>query len=122
MILVVEDEIPMLNLLKKILEDEGYRVLTARDGTEAIQVYTRHKNEVALVLCDMALPRLGGWTVFLHLRELKPEVKMILSSGYLDPKVKSDMVKAGVKDFIFKPYLPETILKSVREALGNADA
>lgn len=119
MILVVEDELPMLNLLKKILEDAGFRVLMAKDGIEAIDVYSRHQNEVDLVLCDMALPKLGGWTVYLALKERNPQVKMILTSGYLDPKVKSDMVKGGVRDFIPKPYIPETIVKSVRQALGD---
>jgi CheY-like chemotaxis protein len=119
MILVVEDELPMLNLLKKILEDAGFRVLMAKDGIEAIDVYSRHQSDVDLVLCDMALPKLGGWTVYLALKERNPQVKMILTSGYLDPKVKSDMVKGGVRDFIPKPYVPETIVKSVRQALGD---
>ena len=122
MILVVEDELPMLNLLKGILEGEGYRVLTAKDGIEAVDIYSRHKDEVDLVLCDMALPKLGGWTVFLALRERNPHVRMILTSGYLDPKVKSEMVKGGVKDFIPKPYVPEVILSSIREALGHSEA
>ncbi|HKA31746.1 MAG TPA: response regulator [Candidatus Binatia bacterium] len=119
MILVVEDELPMLNLLKKILEDAGFRVLMAKDGIEAIDVYSRNQSDVDLVLCDMALPKLGGWTVYLALKERNPQVKMILTSGYLDPKVKSDMVKGGVRDFIPKPYVPETIVKSVRQALGD---
>jgi DNA-binding NtrC family response regulator len=119
MILVVEDEIPMLNLLKKILEDAGFRVVTAKDGIEAIDVYSRNQTDVDLVLCDMALPKLGGWTVYLALKERNPQVRMILTSGYLDPKVKSDMVKGGVRDFIPKPYVPETILKSVRQALAT---
>jgi CheY-like chemotaxis protein len=121
MILVVEDELPMLNLLKGILEGEGYRVLTAKDGIEAVDIYSRHKDEVDLVLCDMALPKLGGWTVFLALRERNPHVRMILTSGYLDPKVKSEMVKGGVRDFIPKPYVPEVILRSIREALGHSE-
>jgi two-component system cell cycle sensor histidine kinase/response regulator CckA len=118
-VLVVEDELPMLNLLKETLEDAGYRALTAQDGVEAIDVYSRHRNEVQLVLCDMALPKLGGWTVYLALRERDPNVKMILTSGYLDPKIKSDMVKGGVRDFIPKPYVAETVLKSIRQALGD---
>jgi CheY-like chemotaxis protein len=120
-ILVVEDELPMLTLLKKILEDAGYKVLGAKDGIEAIDVYSRHQNEVDLVLCDMALPKLGGWTVFLALRERNPNVRMILTSGYLDPKVRSDMIKGGVRDFIPKPYVAESILKSVRQSLGDAE-
>lgn len=121
-ILVVEDELPMLNLLKAVLEDDGFQVLTAKDGIQAIQVYTQHRSEVALVLCDMALPKLGGWTVFLHLRDLNPQVKMILTSGYLDPKVRTDMVKAGVRDFLPKPYVPRDILRSIRHALGKLES
>src|SRR5258705_13253003 len=108
MILVVEGEVPMLNLLKKILEDAGFRVLTAKDGIEAIDVYSRHQSEVDLVLCDMALPKLGGWTVYLALKERNPQGKMILTSGYLDPQAKSDMVKRGGGDFLPKPHVPET--------------
>jgi two-component system cell cycle sensor histidine kinase/response regulator CckA len=120
MILVVEDEPPMLDLLKEILEAAGYRVLTAKDGIEAVEIYGRHQKEVALVLCDMALPKLGGYTVFLSLRERNPQVKLILTSQYLDPKVKSGMVQEGIRDFIIKPCSPDVILKSIREALESA--
>lgn len=65
----------------------------------------------------MALPKLGGWTVYLSLKEINPDVKVILTSGYLDEKVRTVFVSGGVKDFIVKPYLAETILNSVREAL-----
>ncbi|HEY2987951.1 MAG TPA: response regulator [Candidatus Binatia bacterium] len=120
MILVVEDEPPMLDLLKEILENGGYRVLTAKDEIEAVEIYSRHQKELALVLCDMALPELGAYRVFLSLKESNPQVKLILTSQHLDPKVKSDMVKEGIKDFITKPYNPEIILKSTREALESA--
>jgi|SRR5689334_12828816 len=119
-ILVVEDEPAHLDLLKRIFEDAGYRVLGAQDGTEAKEVYRGSAKEIDLVLCDMALPKLGGWTVYLSLKEINPRVKMILTSGYLDAKVKSDFVKAGVKDFIAKPYIAETILESVRQVLGSS--
>jgi CheY-like chemotaxis protein len=118
-ILVVEDEAPLLVLLKDILEHAGYAVLTAPDGNEAIDIYRRHRHEIALVFCDMALPRLGGWTVFLALKEINPDVKMILASAYLDPKVRSDMVKAGAKDFIPKPYMPEDVLTAIGTALEH---
>ncbi len=116
-ILVVEDELAMLNWLKQVLEDEGYRVLTATDGIEAIEIYTRYHDQIDLVLCDIALPKLDGWSVFLRLRQLNPRLKMILNSGLLDAKIKSDMMRAGVLDFIPKPYALETISKRVRDAL-----
>jgi DNA-binding NtrC family response regulator len=118
-ILIVEDEPPLLGLLKQILEEAGYRVFTAKDGLEARDVYRREQDAIDLVLSDMALPKFGGWTVYLMLKEINPRVKMILTSGYLDPQVKRDMVRGGAKDFIPKPYVAETVLKSVEAALGG---
>ena len=118
-ILVVEDEAPHLTLLRNVFEKAGYRVLAAKDGVEAIETYRRDGKIIDLVLCDMALPSLGGWTVYLGLKEIDPEVKMILTSGYLDEKVKSSFVQGGVKDFLAKPYAAEEILKSVRQALAT---
>lgn len=118
-ILIVEDEPPLLALLKQILEEAGYRVFTAKDGLEARDIYRREQDAIDLVLSDMALPKFGGWTVYLMLKEINPRVKMILTSGYLDPQVKRDMVRGGAKDFIPKPYVAETVLKSVEAALGG---
>jgi two-component system, cell cycle sensor histidine kinase and response regulator CckA len=118
-ILVVEDEPPLLDLLKQILEGAGYKVVEAKDGAEARDMYRRREKEIDLVLCDVALPKFGGWTVYLMAKEINPEVKMILTSGYLDPKIKAELVKGGVKDFVPKPYVAETILRSVNEALAN---
>jgi CheY-like chemotaxis protein len=120
-ILVVEDEELLLALLKEILEKAGYGVFTAQDGTEAVDVYRSHWDEVALVLSDMALPKIGGWTVYRALKEINPKVKMVLASGYLDPNVRSDLVKAGAKDFIPKPYVPEAVLASIRAALDSPE-
>jgi two-component system, cell cycle sensor histidine kinase and response regulator CckA len=118
-ILVVEDEMPHLALLKKVFEKAGYTVLTAIDGIEAIEAYKRQQKSIDVVLCDMALPSLGGWTVYLSLKEIDPGVKMILTSGYLDEQVKASFVEGGVKDFIVKPYAAETLLQSVQQALES---
>jgi DNA-binding NtrC family response regulator len=118
-ILVVEDEMPHLAFLKNLFAKAGYRVLAAKDGIEAIDTYKLQQESIDVVLCDMALPSLGGWTVFMSLREIDPGVKMILTSGYLDEQVKSSFVEGGVKDFIVKPYAAETVLQSVRRALEN---
>lgn len=120
-ILVVEDDVPLSRLVRKVLEEKGYRVLTAHDGIEAVNVYSRHKGEVALVFSDMVLPKLGGWTVFLKLREISPPVRMVLASGYLDPKAKVEMVRAGARDFIAKPYEPDEMVRVIRAALQEGD-
>src|ERR1043166_2618402 len=116
-ILGVEDEPPHRMLLKSIFEKAGYKVLTAKDGIEAIDAYRRQAGSVDLVVCDMALPSLGGGPVSLSLKEITPAGKRILRSAYLGEQVKSSFVEGGVKDFIAKPYAAETLLQSVREAL-----
>ena len=116
-ILVIEDEPVQRALLRRILEDAGYEVLAAGDGMAARDIYCREGRRIDLVLSDMALPMFGGWTVYTMLKEINPDVKMILTSGYLDDRVKNDLVKGGVMDFIPKPYLPETVLGSVKQAL-----
>lgn len=118
-ILVVEDEELLLELVQSFLEDKGYTVLTARDGQEAVEVYARHKDEIELVLSDMGLPKMGGWEAFRRMREIDPNVKAILASGYLDPNVRSEMLKAGAKDFVQKPYDIDEILVRLREAIES---
>ncbi len=118
-ILVVEDEELLLDLLQSLLESKGYKVLTAKDGAEAVRQYAQHKEEIAVVLTDIGLPKLGGREVFFQLQALNQNVKVILASGFLEPKVKSEMFKAGAKEFIQKPYMPNEILKKTREVIDT---
>lgn len=118
-LLVVEDEEMLLELEKTLFGGKGYRVLTARDGVEAIEVYSNHKDEIALVLTDMGLPKLGGWEAFQKMKEINPQVKVILASGYLDPNLKSEMLKAGAIDFVQKPYVPHELLRRIREMIDK---
>lgn len=118
-ILLVEDEEMLLDLLRSILESRGYNVLTAKDGLEAIDVYKSKSGAIDLIISDMGLPRLGGWEMFQRIKEINGRVKAILASGYLDPDLRAEMIKAGAKDFIQKPYEPDVILKRIREVIDN---
>ena len=118
-ILVVEDESMLLGLLKAILEDEGYRVETAEDGAEAVEVFRRCQKEIGVVLSDMGLPKLGGWEVFQKLKEIRPDVKVILASGFVDDSVRNDMIKQGASDVIQKPYVPNSILERIKELMDS---
>ncbi|MFI5251637.1 MAG: response regulator [Bacteroidota bacterium] len=118
-ILLVEDEEMLLDLLQTILLSKGFNVLTAKDGLEAIDVYKSHEGKIDLILSDMGLPRMGGWEMFCQIKEMNPKVKAILASGYLDPNLKAEMIKAGAKDFVQKPYEPDIILKRIREVIDT---
>jgi PAS domain S-box-containing protein len=116
-LLIVEDEDLLLDMVQLLLEAHGYTVLTAKDGMKAMDVYTQHEHEIALVISDMGLPKLSGDEEFKKLKEINPAVKMILASGYFEPDVKAALEKAGIQGFLQKPYIIEEVLAKIRKAL-----
>jgi PAS domain S-box-containing protein len=118
-ILLVEDEPLLLDLLKLVLEEKGYRVATAVDGLQALEVYHKNIDTIDLVLSDMGLPKLGGWETFQRMRDINPNVKVILASGFVHPELKAEMINQGAKDFVQKPYVPSKILRRIREVLDG---
>jgi PAS domain S-box-containing protein len=117
-ILLVEDEEMLRDLGVSILESEGFRVLAAKDGVDAVALFEAHSNEIGLVVCDLGLPRLGGREAFLKMKEKKPSVRAIVASGYLEPTIRSEMLKAGVIDTIQKPYDFNDLLAKIRSVIG----
>jgi len=120
-ILLVEDEEALLNWLKMVLEEKGYQVFSARDGQEAVEVYNRHKDEIDLVILDLGLPKMPGPEAFRRMKHDQPNVNVIVASGYLDPEVQRRLLKEGAKKIIQKPYLPNEILKRIRETIDNVN-
>jgi two-component system, cell cycle sensor histidine kinase and response regulator CckA len=116
-ILVVEDEDLLLDMIQILLESHGYTILTARDGMEAVNVYSKHRDKIALIISDLGLPILSGENEIKKLKEINPAVKIILASGYYDPVIKATMEKAGVLGFLQKPYVIEDVLTKIRKAL-----
>ena len=94
-------------------------MLTASDGIEAVEIYAPHRENINLVVADIGLPRLAGSEVFLRLKQSNPGLKVVLASGFLEPALKAEMIKAGAKEIIQKPYQPNDFLKSVRKALDS---
>ncbi|MBI5471044.1 MAG: response regulator [Ignavibacteriae bacterium] len=116
-ILVVEDEPMLLELVQGLLEAQGYKVLSAVDGLEAVELYARHKDEIGLVLTDLGLPKLDGWEVFQRMKEINPKAKVIIASGYVDPALRQNLLNAGARDLVQKPYMPQEILTRVRQTI-----
>jgi CheY-like chemotaxis protein len=121
MILIIEDEEMLRELLRTTLEGKGYKVVCAVDGEEGLDVYRVHREEIALVLSDIGLPRLAGDEVFLTLKRMNPGVKVVLASGYLDPELKSRLLGVGASGIIQKPYVPSEILRRIREELDRPE-
>jgi PAS domain S-box-containing protein len=117
-ILLVEDEEMLRGLGVIILESEGYRVLAAKDGVEAVALFEAHRDDIGLVVCDLGLPRLGGREAFLKMKESRPAVRAIVASGYLEPTIRSELLRAGVLDTIQKPFDFNDLLTKIRSAIG----
>jgi len=118
-VLIVEDEENLRDLLKMVLEESGIKVFVAVDGMEAVEIFTAHKDEIKVVLTDLGLPRLGGWEAFLKMRELNPELKGILASGYFNPEVRTEIIKSGARYFIQKPYNSAQVVALIHELLDE---
>ncbi len=118
-ILLVEDEEMIRSLAKLVLQGKGYNVFTAGDGEEAVLMFKRHQNDIALVLSDLGLPKLNGFGVFEQVTRMKPTVKFIIASGYIDPSDKAAILNSGAKAFIQKPYVPDEMLRKIREVLDE---
>jgi DNA-binding NtrC family response regulator len=116
-VLVVEDEETLRILLQTVLEDNGIKVLTAKDGLDAVEVFNAHKDEIGILLSDMGLPYLGGWDAFLLMKKINPKLKGVLSSGFFNPKVKEELIKSGARNFIQKPYNSQGVVIMIREML-----
>jgi two-component system, cell cycle sensor histidine kinase and response regulator CckA len=116
-ILLVEDEKNMLDLLEKTLVRHGYQVLAAADGETALNMYRRSKQAIDVVLLDIGLPKVAGGDVLLKIKNENPDVKVIIASGYLEPKLKSEIDRAGVKHFLSKPYRPDEVVRTLQSLI-----
>ena len=120
-VMLVEDEELLRELGIMMLESDGYRVLAAKDGMEAVEMFEAHAEEIGLVVCDLGLPRLGGRDVFLRMKEIKPSVRAIVASGYLEPNMRTEILRAGVIDTVQKPYDFRELIERIRSLIGQPE-
>ena len=117
-VLIVEDEASLRELLKMVLEPRGYKVLTAADGAQAIDVLLREPRTIEAVLLDLNLPELNGVDVFKTLRRIRPETKVLIVSGNITPEVRRELNGMGQQDFLPKPYQIDELGRRLRALLG----
>ncbi len=120
-ILLVEDEPSVLELGKMALEHFGYRVLTAENGLEALATYEAHRDEIALVILDMVMPRLGGPETFRELKRINPGVRVLLATGYDTTQTTAQsLLDEGASGLMRKPYQIHELAQAVRAALESS--
>ena len=118
-VLVVDDERPVRALASTMLELMGFEVLEAEDGREAIRVFRDNLETVRAVLLDLTMPRMDGEECYAALRELKSDVRVILSSGYSEHEILDRFSGLGIRGFIQKPYDVATMRSKIREVLES---
>jgi len=102
-----------------VLERAGFRVLTADDGAEAVEVYRAHHARIDLVVLDVTMPRMSGLDAFRHMAEITPHPPVLFSTGYSADDLGG---ASGALGLLTKPYRPHELLAAVRDALGAAAA
>lgn len=117
MILVVDDESFILEAARATLEGRGYRVMTARDGREAIDLYQQHQGEIQAVLLDMMMPGMDGQATMTALEKLDPGVRIVASSGLRVSERVAETLAAGQGAFLPKPYTDEQMLATLAKVL-----
>ena len=116
-ILVVDDELQILDMLKCTLEDEGYDVDVAADGKSALVLLPEHKPD--LVLLDIRMPDLDGYEVLEFIRE-KSEVPVIMLTGAVDPISVYQSINLGADDYVRKPFYTRELLARIKNKLKRA--
>lgn len=113
-ILVVDDEQMGLVLMKRLLSEAGYRVVTAQSGFECLDIFRRQPHSFQLVLLDLTMPFMDGEETFHRLREIRTDTPVILCAGFIRNDRLDRMMDAGIAGFLRKPLAPDEILEHVR--------
>jgi CheY-like chemotaxis protein len=117
LILVIDDEHEIAEFASTILADEGYKVIVARDGFEALRIFQQIHDQIGLIILDFFLPVMDGDAVFEELKAINPRVNVVLSSGFAEQSKIGLMLAQGLRGFIPKPYTREKLLEQVKSAI-----
>jgi CheY-like chemotaxis protein len=118
-ILLLDDEQMVLDVGRPMLEKMGYGVHTASRGPEAIDIYSRHQAEIALVIIDMIMPEMNGGEVYDRLKQIDPDVRVLLSSGYSMNCDAKEILSRGCNGFIQKPFGLYALSRKIRTVLDS---
>ncbi|MCB2191481.1 MAG: PAS domain S-box protein [Deltaproteobacteria bacterium] len=118
-ILLVDDEEAILEVVRDVLEQHGYSVLTADSGEGALELFGQEDGNVDLVILDLGMPGMGGDRCLELLREQVPEVKVVVATGYAGTDKRKEILSAGASGFISKPYRLDSLLRTVRQILDR---
>lgn len=116
-VLIIDDEYAVRNVLGLSLSHLGYEVMTASSGLEGVEIYAEERGTFDLVILDILMPGLSGEDVFVRLKKMNPEVRVLLVSGFSSGDVVARILNDGGRDFIQKPFLIDVLSRKVRGCL-----
>ena len=103
--------------MRRFLENEGYRVLSAQNGVEALETFKQHKDAIAVAVLDLGLPQLDGWQAFQQMREIRPELKALIATGLISPEVEAEIAQEKLCAVLSKPYQLDDVLQKISQAI-----
>jgi two-component system CheB/CheR fusion protein len=118
-ILLIDDESNVRKVAQKSLQDFGFQVVAAENGKQGIHLFQEHPEKFRLVLLDLTMPEMGGKKTFDEIRKLRPEVPVVLLSGYDEAEMSRRMGGKSVQGFVQKPFTSDWLVESVLDALSN---
>ncbi len=121
-VLLIDDEDMIVEVGREILGILGYKVLTARSGEKGIEVYQQNRDQIDVVILDMVMPSMGGTETYNRIKEIDPDVKFLLSSGYSVDKEASKILNGGRNGFIQKPFTINQLSEKMRKILDQKPA
>jgi len=116
-VLVVEDSDSLRRLVQHVLLKQGYTVLLANDGEDALKVSREHAGPIHLMLTDVVMPRMGGLELAGRLQGLRPDTRVLYTSGYIEQDGLDAATADGKFAFLAKPFTPDELARKVRETL-----
>jgi CheY-like chemotaxis protein len=118
-VLFVDDEDMIIEVAGELFEQLGYKVLTAGSGREAIETYEKNKEKIDIVLLDMIMPDMSGGETYDKLKEINPDIKVLLASGYSMIGTATEIMGRGCSGFIQKPFKMKELSQKLREILDE---
>ena len=119
-VMVVDDEAMVKDLARDILKRYGYTVLTAGGGEEAVELYRKYRESIALVVLDILMPDMDGREAFRRIRAFDPSAKIIVSSGFDQARDADDLLREGASAFVQKPYRIAELVRAVGEVIERS--
>ena len=114
------DEDIIIDVGQEILKTIGYKVLTAKSGNAAVELYKANQNEIDMVILDMIMPDMDGGETYDRLKEINPDIKVLLSSGYSIDGQASEIMLRGCNGFIQKPFQMKDLSQTIRAILSSS--